>query len=71
MSNKKVEALMRRVVRADAIEQSKNFMKRSQELNETPIPEESLLWFRKTIDSRKMKKREHSIYNIFRDREEK
>lgn len=71
MSNKKAEALMRRVVRADAIEQSKTFTKRSKELNETPIPEESLLRFRKTIDCRKMKKREHSIYNIFRDREEK
>ena len=71
MSNKKVEALMRRVVRADAIEQSKTFTERSKELNETPIPEESLLQFRKTIDSRKMKKRELSIYNIFRDREKK
>lgn len=71
MSNKKVEALMRRVVRADAIEQSITFTKRSKELNETPIPEESLLRFRKTIDRRKIKKREHTIYSIFRDVDQK
>ena len=71
MSNKKVEALMRRVVRADAIEQSITFTERSKELNETPIPEESLLRFRKTIDSRKIKKREHTIYSIFRDVDQK
>lgn len=71
MSNKKVEALMRRVVRADAVEQSKTFTERSKELNETPIPEESILRLRKTIDSRKMKKRKRSIYSIFRGKEQK
>ena len=69
MSDKKVEALIQRVVRADAIEQSKTFTERSKELNKTPIPEESFLRFRKTIDSRKMKKRKHSIYSIFRGKE--
>jgi len=68
MSDKKVEALIRRVVRADAIEQSKTFTERSKELNETPIPEESLLRFRKAIDCWKMKKRRLSINSIFRNK---
>ncbi len=71
MSYKKMEALIRRAVQADAVEQSKIFTERSKELSRIPIPEESLLRFRKAIDCWKMKKREHSIYNIFRDREEK
>lgn len=71
MSNKKVEVLIRQVVRADAIEQSKTFAGRSKELSETPIPEESILRLRKTIDSSKMKKRKHPIYNIFRDKDQK
>ena len=71
MSYKKMEALIRRAVQADAVEQSKTFTERSKELNKTPIPEESLLRFKKAIDSRKMKKRKHPIYNIFRDKGEK
>lgn len=71
MSDKKVEALIQRVVRADAIEQSKTFTERSKELNDTPIPEESLLRFKKAIDSRKMKKRKRSLFSIFRDKKQK
>lgn len=71
MSYKKMEALIRRVVRADAVEQSKTFTERSKELNKTPIPEESLLRFKKAIDSRKMKKRKRSLFSIFRDKRQK
>jgi len=71
MSNKKVEALIRRVVQADAIEQSRLFMARSKELNKKPIPEESIIRLRKNIDNRKTKKRKRLIYSIFRDKDQK
>ena len=71
MSYKKMEALIRRAVQADAVEQSKTFTERSKELNKTPIPEESLLRFKKAIDSRKMKKRKRSLFSIFRDKRQK